>query len=69
MADDFTDLIELFKQRRRDTVRQLAHDDEHTTAATLADIQNCIAAIEAVIAEAPPKSPWDDPAFSFAQYR
>jgi hypothetical protein len=57
--DDFTDLLELFKQRRRDTVRQLAHDDEHTTAATLADIQNCIVAIEAVIAETPVKLPDD----------
>jgi hypothetical protein len=67
MTDDFIDLLELFKQRLRDTVRQLAHDDEHTTAATLADIQNCIVAIEAVIAETPPKSPWDDPAFSLTR--
>jgi hypothetical protein len=66
-TDDFTDLLELFKQRRRDHVRHLARDDEHTTAAVLADIQNCIAAIEAVMAETPPKSPWDDPAFSLAR--
>lgn len=68
MSDDFTDLLELFKQRRRDHIRHLADDDEHTTAAALADIQNCITAIEAAMAETPPKSPWDDPSFSIAQY-
>jgi hypothetical protein len=52
MSDDFADLLELFKQRRREHVRRLADDDEHTTAAVLADIQNCITAIEAVIVEA-----------------
>jgi hypothetical protein len=51
MSNDFTDLLELFKQRWRDHVRHLADDDEHTTAAVLADIQNCIVAIEAVMAE------------------
>lgn len=59
MSNDSASLLDLFKQRRRDTVRQLASDDEHTTAATLADIQNCIAAIEAVIAEAPVVLPDD----------
>jgi hypothetical protein len=59
MMTDFASLLDLFKERRRDTVRQLASDDEHTTAATLADIQNCIAAIEAVIAETPVTLPDD----------
>jgi hypothetical protein len=54
MSDDFTDLLELFKQRRRNGVRQLAFDDAHATAAELANIQCCIVAIEAVIAEAKP---------------
>jgi hypothetical protein len=49
--DDVADILALFKERRRYTVKQLASDDEHTTAAQLADIQSCIVAIEAVIAE------------------
>ncbi|MGO7605552.1 hypothetical protein ACC718_19585 [Rhizobium ruizarguesonis] len=48
---DYTELLELFKQRRRAFVEQLEHDDEFTTAARLADVQLCIQAIEAVIAE------------------
>lgn len=49
---DYEDLLATFKQRRRQHVDQLGHDDEHTTAATLADIQACIQAIEAVMEEA-----------------
>jgi len=48
----YEDLLETFKQRRRQHVDQLAHDDSHETAAILADIQACIAAIEAVTEEA-----------------
>ena len=67
MSDDFTALLDLFKQRRRDHARHLADDDEHPPAAVLADIQNCITAIEAVMAETTPASPWDDPAFSLVR--
>ncbi len=45
---DYEDILARFKQRRRNLVDQI----EHETAATLADVQLCIAAIEAVIEEA-----------------
>lgn len=47
----YLDILRLFKERRRKAVDQLAHDDEFTSAAQLADIQLVISAIEAVIAE------------------
>ncbi len=49
---DYEDILARFKQRRRNLVDQLEHDDERETAATLADVQLCMAAIEAVIEEA-----------------
>lgn len=49
---DYEDILALFKQRRRNLVDHLEYDDEQETAATLADVQLCIAAIEAVIEEA-----------------
>lgn len=50
---DYTELLELFKERRRSFVEQLQQDDEFTTASRLADVQLCIQAIEAVIDEPP----------------
>ncbi|MDX8517956.1 hypothetical protein [Mesorhizobium dulcispinae] len=52
MTEDYEELLARFKARRRGHVDQLVQDDEHTTAAVLADIQLCIEAIEAVIEEA-----------------
>ncbi|AVA21197.1 hypothetical protein [Rhizobium sp. NXC24] len=52
---DYSDLLELFKNRRRIFVDQLDHDDEQATAEKLAVVQACITAIEAVMAEPPEK--------------
>jgi len=51
---DHSDLLDLFKQRRRQFVDNLAYDDDPKTAARLADIQLVISSIEAVMDEPEP---------------
>jgi hypothetical protein len=52
---DHADLLDLFKQRRRNLVDQLENDDEFDTASRLADVHLVIQAIEAVMTEPTPE--------------